>query len=193
MPLTNQSVSVNCCWLCPVRWFLVPRSTGRMNMYIVWGLNSPRVDSSLDSGSQSQSQSYFTNWRFTANHFFFESSPLRPTTRVFLLNPRGNSPSVTSSLTRRYFCLFWICLFFHQVYVSHILHVIQKISFCTIQKFSVSTQPWGGPHSKHRLPLFVHCCVRNCCYGHATVIDRCVATNARTIAPSRVYRAMTYQ
>jgi hypothetical protein len=40
-------------------------------------------------------------WRFTANQFVLASGPLRPTTRNFFqLNSCGNSPYVTSSLTR---------------------------------------------------------------------------------------------
>jgi hypothetical protein len=46
--------------------------------------------------------------------------PLRLTTRVFSqLNPCDISPYVTSSLTRRWVCLLWICLAFRQVYISH--------------------------------------------------------------------------
>jgi hypothetical protein len=40
---------------------------------------------------------------------------------------------------RRWGCLLWICLAFHQVYVSHIQHVIENSSFCTTHKSSVST------------------------------------------------------
>jgi hypothetical protein len=36
------------------------------------------------------------------------------------LNPFDISPYVTSSLTRRWVCLLWICLAFRQVYISHI-------------------------------------------------------------------------
>jgi hypothetical protein len=51
------------------------------------------------------------DWRFTANQFVLASNPLRPTTRIFIqLNSCGNSPYVTSSLTRRWGCLSWICL-----------------------------------------------------------------------------------
>jgi hypothetical protein len=39
---------------------------------------------------------------------------------LFQLNSCGNSPYVTSSLTRRWGCLLWICLAFLQVYISHI-------------------------------------------------------------------------
>jgi hypothetical protein len=35
-------------------------------------------------------------------------------------NPYDISPYVTSSLTRRWVCLLWICLAFRQVYISHI-------------------------------------------------------------------------
>jgi hypothetical protein len=45
--------------------------------------------------------------RFTASQFVLASSHSRPTTRHFFpqLNPCGNSPFVTSSLTRRWGCL----------------------------------------------------------------------------------------
>jgi hypothetical protein len=39
----------------------------------------------------------------------------------FQLNSCGNSPYVTSSLTRRWVCLLWICLAFRQVCISHIV------------------------------------------------------------------------
>jgi hypothetical protein len=39
--------------------------------------------------------------------------------RFFLqLSPCGHSPYITSSLTRRWVCLLWICLVFRQVYLS---------------------------------------------------------------------------
>jgi hypothetical protein len=40
---------------------------------------------------------------------------------------------------RRWVCLLWICLTFHQVYISHILHVMKNSCFCTTHKSSVST------------------------------------------------------
>jgi hypothetical protein len=47
----------------------------------------------------------------------------------FQLNSCGNSPYVTSSLTRRWVCLLWISLAFRQVYISHIQHVIENVFF----------------------------------------------------------------
>jgi hypothetical protein len=59
---------------------------------------------------------------------------------IFLqLNHCGNSPYITSSLTRRWVCLLWISLAFRQLYVSHLQHIIENSSICTIYKFSVST------------------------------------------------------
>jgi hypothetical protein len=60
-----------------------------------------------------QSQSYFTTGgaRPLETHdqrFFFQ------------LNSCGNSPYITSSLTRRWVCLLWICLAFRKMYISHI-------------------------------------------------------------------------
>jgi hypothetical protein len=53
-----------------------------------------------------QSSELFYEWRFTANQFVLATSPLRPTTRIFMfqLNTCGYSPYVTSSLTR-----WWVC------------------------------------------------------------------------------------
>jgi hypothetical protein len=45
---------------------------------------------------------------------------------IFQLNFCGTSPYGISSLTRRWVCLLWICLAFRQVFISHILHVIEK-------------------------------------------------------------------
>jgi hypothetical protein len=53
-------------------------------------------------------------------------SSLRPNTRNFFqLNSSGNIPYVTSSPTRRWVCLLWICLAYRQVYISHIKHVVE--------------------------------------------------------------------
>jgi hypothetical protein len=54
---------------------------------------------------------------------------------LFQLNPCGSSPYVASSLRRRWVCLLWICLAFHQMYISH----TENSSFCAIYKSSVST------------------------------------------------------
>jgi hypothetical protein len=72
--------------------------------------------------TQSESKSnLLCDWRFTASQFVLMSSPWSPTTRdFFYLNPSGNSPYLTSSLTRRWVCRLWICLAFRQMYVSHI-------------------------------------------------------------------------
>jgi hypothetical protein len=53
-------------------------------------------------------------------------------------SPCGDSPYVTSSLTRRWVWLLLICLAFRQVYISHMQHVIENSYFCTIYKSSVS-------------------------------------------------------
>jgi hypothetical protein len=81
------------------------------------------------------------DWQFTAKQFVLASSLMRPTTRnvSFQLNPGGNSLYATSSLTRRWVGLLWICWAFNQEYVSHIQHVIENCSFCTTHKSSVST------------------------------------------------------
>jgi hypothetical protein len=64
------------------------------------------------------------DWRFIANHFVMAPSPLRITARDFFfcmqLYPCGHSPCVTSSLTKWWVSLLWLCLALFQVYVSHI-------------------------------------------------------------------------
>jgi hypothetical protein len=52
------------------------------------------------------------DWRFTANQFNLETSPLRLTTSnfTFQLNTCGSSPYVTSSLTRGWVCLLQLLL-----------------------------------------------------------------------------------
>jgi hypothetical protein len=53
-------------------------------------------------------------------------------------NSYSHSPYVTYSLMRRWVCLLWICLTFCQLYVSHLQHVVENSSFCSIIKSSVS-------------------------------------------------------
>jgi hypothetical protein len=51
------------------------------------------------------------------------AKPLETHDQSFLflqLNPCDHSPYVTSSLTKGWICLLWVCLIFFQVYVSHI-------------------------------------------------------------------------
>jgi hypothetical protein len=79
------------------------------------------------SKSKSKSKSKLLyDWRFTANQFVLASSPLRLTTRIIFpqLNPCDISPYVTSSLTRRWICLLWICLASRQVYISHMYELV---------------------------------------------------------------------
>jgi hypothetical protein len=80
------------------------------------------------------------DWRFTANQFVLAPSFLWITTREFFfqLNSCGNSPHVTSSPTRLWVCLLWICLAFFRMYVLHIQHVIEYSFSCTVYKFFVS-------------------------------------------------------
>jgi hypothetical protein len=67
-----------------------------------WATSYP---STFKSESQSQSELLY-DWKFTANQFFLETSPLRLTTSnfIFELNTCGYSPYVTSSLSR-----WWVC------------------------------------------------------------------------------------
>jgi hypothetical protein len=80
------------------------------------------------------------DWLFTTDRFVLAPTlwDSRPENAFLQLNRCRNSPYVTSSLTRRWVCLLWTCLAFRQMYVSHILHVIENSSFCTVHKASVS-------------------------------------------------------
>jgi hypothetical protein len=65
-----------------------------------------------ESESESESELLY-DWRFSANKLVLAPSPLRiTTTDFFLLNPCSHSPYVTSSLTRGWVCLLWICFAF---------------------------------------------------------------------------------
>jgi hypothetical protein len=78
--------------------------------------------------------------------------------RLFLqLDPCDPSPYVTSSLTRRWIYLLWICLAFRQVYVSHIQHVIENSSFCT-------KSPVSPGFAKEMIPI-----LRILCYNGSLV------------------------
>jgi hypothetical protein len=70
------------------------------------------------SQSKTRNQSYFTTGGLRPINSSWRHDS-RLTTRIFL-NLCGNSPHVTSSLTRRWACFLIICLAFRQVYISHI-------------------------------------------------------------------------
>jgi hypothetical protein len=66
---------------------------------------------------KSRSQSYFTTGSLPPISSSWCQAPWDPRLEFFFqLNSCGNSPYVTSSLTRRWVCLSWICLAFCQVY-----------------------------------------------------------------------------
>jgi hypothetical protein len=72
--------------------------------------------------SQSWSGSYFTTGGLPPISSSWRQAPWDPRPEIFLfqLHSCGNSPYVTSSLTRRGVCLLWLCLALCQVYISHI-------------------------------------------------------------------------
>jgi hypothetical protein len=79
------------------------------------------------SQSQSRSQKYFTTGGLLPISSSWRQAPWDPRPDFFFqLNSCGNSFYVTSSLTRRWVCLLWICLAFRQVYISHISHVTEN-------------------------------------------------------------------
>jgi hypothetical protein len=83
---------------------------------------------------RSQSQSYFTtdglpSISSTWWQAFWDSRPKFS----FQLNTCGNSPYVTSSLTRRWACLLWICLALkHLIFYSRHRNKIKCTVHCTV-------------------------------------------------------------
>jgi hypothetical protein len=68
-----------------------------------------------------QIQIYFTTSGLSPISSSWRQAPWDPRPDFFFrVNSCGNSPYVTSSLTRRWVCLLSICLAFRQVYISHI-------------------------------------------------------------------------
>jgi hypothetical protein len=99
---------LNCCWSSPAQRFLVPSSAEHT---IIFYCLSFEISSTWRTRSlylclpKSKSGSLY-DWRFTANQFFLASAPWDPRPDIFFqVNSCGNSPYVTSSLTRRWVCL----------------------------------------------------------------------------------------
>jgi hypothetical protein len=91
------------------------------------------------SDSESESDLLYT-WRFFTQQFVLEPSPLRFTTRLSLAKKSLASNSVCNTLFDEWMGLSSINrLRLCHVYLSHIQHVIENSSFCTIYKSSVST------------------------------------------------------
>jgi hypothetical protein len=87
---------------------LIPFFTTALSILVALSSQSFSTAVSRDSLNYFQSESELLyDWRFTANQFVLATSPLRPTTRIFIsqLNTCGYSPYVTSSLMR-----VWVCL-----------------------------------------------------------------------------------
>jgi hypothetical protein len=110
----------------------------------------------------SQSQSYLTSGSLPTISSYWNQASWDPRPGVFFFfnwTLRGNSPYATSALTRGWVCLLRICLAFRQVYVSHIEHVVQNSSFCSIHKSSVNTG-----FSEQIMPIF-----RILCYNGSLI------------------------
>jgi hypothetical protein len=117
--------------------------------------------------SQSQSQDYFMSDGLPPISSSWRQAPgdSRPVILFVQVNTCGHSPYVTSSLTRGFVCLLWICLAFRQVYISQIKNVIQNLSFCTTQKSYISTG-----FTEQIMPI-----LRNLCYNGSLVAWKVVS------------------
>jgi hypothetical protein len=89
------------------------------------------MESRMQIADRCQGQSYFTTDGLPPVSSSWRQAPSDFQQRFFQVNPCGNYCYVTSSLTRRWVYLLRICLTFHQLYISHIYHVIENSSFCT--------------------------------------------------------------
>jgi hypothetical protein len=88
-----------------------------------------------------QRQSYFTTGDLPPiSSSWCQALETHDQSFFFQLKPCGNSPYVTSSLTRRWVCLVRISLAFRQACVSHFQHIIENSSFCAIYKFYTVAQ-----------------------------------------------------
>jgi hypothetical protein len=84
-------------------------------------------------------------------------------------NSCGHSPYVTSSLTRGWVCVLWICLAFVKCMYrtsgnTPAARTDNSVSFsCFVAVWSSRCH---GPHRKHSFQQFFYCCVRNrgCCH-----------------------------
>jgi hypothetical protein len=108
----------------------------------------------LPSQSQSQSQSYFTTGGLPPISSSWCQTPRDSWPEIFFvqLNPCGHSPYVTSVM-RGWVCLSWTASAFRQVYVSHIEHVTENSSLCTIYTSSASTD-----FEKQIMPILLILC-----------------------------------
>jgi hypothetical protein len=70
----------------------------------------------------SRSRSYFTTGGLQPISSSWPQAPWDPRAEIFFFNWTlgGNSPYITSSLTRRWVCVLWICFVSRQLCVSHI-------------------------------------------------------------------------
>jgi hypothetical protein len=96
--------------LYPQAWvpFSSPPTTRRATVKV--------LEPASTRGRQSQSQSYFTTGGLPSISSSWREAPWDSRPEFFFqLSPCGNSHYVTSSLTRWWVCLLWICLTFRQV------------------------------------------------------------------------------
>jgi hypothetical protein len=112
---------INFCWPSPAQRLLVPSPKGLMTIFYYLTTSESRL---------------LYDWRFTANQFFLAPSPLSITTRDTEIC--GHNPYVTSSLTRRWVCLLWICLSYVKCTYRTYSVLLKILPFCSICKSSDS-------------------------------------------------------
>jgi hypothetical protein len=136
LSLTRGQVCLyNCCWLLPAQSFVGPSPVRLMTIFYCLRFETPLFISSYDSqgyGGDIRPCLHMRFWLFKVRVTLRQAVyrqwvhlGIRPVEthdqRIFFfqLNSCGNSPYVTSCLTRRWVCLLWMCLAFRQVYTSH--------------------------------------------------------------------------
>jgi hypothetical protein len=109
----------------------------------------PLTTTVLGMPNESESQLLY-DWQFTANQFVLATSPLRPTTRIFIfqLNTLGYSPYVTSSLMRG-----WVCRL--QLLLVLVRAVILRSESRGTHDHILLSQIRDSPNVAGQIPVFI--------------------------------------
>jgi hypothetical protein len=106
-------------------------------------------DLSVSLAAPSESELLY-DWLFTANQFVLATSPLRPTTRIFIfqLNICGYSPYITTSLRRG-----WVCRL--QLLLVLASAVILRSESRGTHDYNLLSQIRDFPNLEGQVPVFI--------------------------------------